>query len=225
MMNPSSHSQNEPSNQDDDDLSLRFRSFTLTEDEQEEVLLSRDDVVASEAECRTSLFGKVISQKPPNLVGLRSTMEKVWGNPKKFRVLVAGDGIFQFIFPTEMDATRVLRGKPRFFNNHYLNLERWKPNIHPKHYCFNITPVWVQAWGIPLQYLSKDVGVKLGLKFGDVDEVIIPNTGSRDGRFLRIRTYLDVSQPLKWGCMIRFSTAPPVWVEFRYEKLPVFCRY
>ncbi|KAH7861581.1 hypothetical protein Vadar_028016 [Vaccinium darrowii] len=144
---------------------------------------------------------------------------------KKFRALVIGDGIFQFIFPIEMDATRVLRGKPWFFDNHYLNLERWKSEIHPKHYCFNLTPVWVQAWGIPFQHLSKDVGVKLGLKFGGVDEVIIPNAGSRDGCFLRIRTYLDVSQPLKRGCMIRFSTAPPTWVEFRYEKLPVFCRY
>lgn len=56
-----------------------------------------------------------------------------------------------------------------------------------------------------------------------MDEVSIPNTSSWDGHFLRIRTYLDVSQPLKRGCMIRFSTDPPVWVEFRYEKLPVFC--
>ncbi|KAH7847981.1 hypothetical protein Vadar_032357 [Vaccinium darrowii] len=102
----------------DNDLCTRFKSFSLTDEEQGEILLSHDDVVESVAECRSSLFGKVISQKPPNLVGLRNTMEKVWGNPKDFRVLAVGEGIFQFIFLTELEASRVLRGKPWFFNNH-----------------------------------------------------------------------------------------------------------
>ncbi|KAE9465719.1 hypothetical protein C3L33_02375, partial [Rhododendron williamsianum] len=211
--------------QNEDDLTLRLKSFTLTDDEQGEIFLSHADVVESEEECRKSLFGKVISQKSPNLFGLKNTMEKVWGNPKDFRVLAIGDGIFQFIFPSELDATRVLRGKPWFFNNHFLILERWKPNIPPKNYCYDIIPIWVQAWGIPLQFLSKDVGVKLGLKFGDVDDVVIPPAGSREGRFIRIRTYFNVMQPLKRGCMIRFASNSPVWVEFRYEKLPSFCRY
>lgn len=85
--------------QNEDDLSLRLKSFTLTDDEQGEIFLSHADVMDSEAECRKSLFGKVISQKSPNLFGLKNTMEKVWGNPKDFRVLAIGDGIFQFIFP------------------------------------------------------------------------------------------------------------------------------
>ncbi|KAH7843086.1 hypothetical protein Vadar_012461 [Vaccinium darrowii] len=209
----------------DDDLASRFKSFTLTNEEKGKIMLSQEDVVESMAECRTSLLGKVISQKPPNLVGLRSTMEKVWGNPKNFRVLAIGDSIFQFIFPTELEASRVLRGKTWFFNNHFLNLERWQPHKAIKDYSFAYTPMWIQAWGLPLQFLSKDVGVKLGLRFGDVDEVVIPQFGSRDGRYIRIRTVLDVTQPLKRGCMIKFPNKNPVWVEFRYEKLPTFCRY
>ncbi|KAF7148740.1 hypothetical protein RHSIM_Rhsim03G0095500 [Rhododendron simsii] len=208
----------------DDELSQRLKSFTLTDAEQREILLSQDDVVESLAECRTSLLGKVISQKPPNLVGLKIAMEKVWGNPRNFHVLAVGDGVFQFIFPTKLDASRVLRGKPWFFNNHFLNLVRWQPDKAIQDYSFDLTPMWIQAWGLPLQFLSKDVGVKLGLRFGDVDEVIIPQIGSRDGRFLCIRTYLNVTQPLKRGCMVRFPNATPIWVEFRYEKLPSFCR-
>ncbi|KAH7852265.1 hypothetical protein Vadar_022597 [Vaccinium darrowii] len=209
----------------DEDLATRFKSFTLTDEEQGEILLSQDDVVESMSECRTSLLGKVISQKPPNLVGLRNTMEKVWGNPKNFRVLAVADGVYQFIFPSELDASRVLRGKPWFFNNHFLNLERWQPNKAIKDYSFASTPMWIQAWGLPLQFLSKDVGVKLGLRFGDVDEVTIPQSGSREGRYIRIRTVLDATQPLKRGCMLKFPNESPIWVEFRYEKLPSFCRY
>ncbi|KAE9444561.1 hypothetical protein C3L33_23541, partial [Rhododendron williamsianum] len=194
-------------------------------EEQGAIILSHEDVVDSLAECQTSLLGKVISQKAPNLVGLRNTMGKVWGNPKNFRVLAVGDGIFQFIFPSELDATRVLRGKPWFFNNHFLNLERWQPNKTLKDYCFDFTPMWIQAWGLPLQFLSKDVGVKLGMRFGDVDDVMIPQSGSREGRSLRIRTVLNVTQPLKRGCMVRLTEDKPIWIEFRYEKLPAFCRY
>ncbi|KAH7838605.1 hypothetical protein Vadar_028843 [Vaccinium darrowii] len=209
----------------DDDLSARFQSFSLTEEEQGEVILSQDDVVDSVAECQSSLFGKVISQKPPNLVGLRNTMEKVWGHPKNFRVLAVGNGIFQFIFPSDMEASRVLRGKPWFFNNNFLNLERWQSNKALKDYCFDFTPMYIQVWGLPLQFMSKDVGVKLGMKFGDVDDVRIPQSGTREGRFLRIRTTINVKQPLKRGSLIKLSDAAPSWVEFRYEKLPAFCRY
>lgn len=45
----------------EDDLSLRFNSFTLTDEEQGAIILSHEDVVDSLAECQTSLLGKVIS--------------------------------------------------------------------------------------------------------------------------------------------------------------------
>ncbi|KAF7150451.1 hypothetical protein RHSIM_Rhsim02G0103600 [Rhododendron simsii] len=150
------------STQMDDDLSRRFKSFTLTNDEQGEILLSPDAIVESMVECYTSLLGKVISQKPPNLVGLKNTMEMVWGNLKNFCVLAVGE---------------------------------------------------------------RDVGFKLGLRFVDMDEVVIPLLHNRDGRFLRICTSLNVTQPVKRGCMVKFPGANAIWIEFRYEKLPSFCRY
>ncbi|KAH7852337.1 hypothetical protein Vadar_023626 [Vaccinium darrowii] len=124
----------------DDDLSTRFHSFHLTEEEQHEVALTHEDIKASEEECRTSLFGKIISQKQANFGGLKTTMELVRGNPKNFLVLEIGNGIYQFILPSETDVIRILNGKPWFFNNHFLNLQRWNPDLHPSQYCFNLTP-------------------------------------------------------------------------------------
>ncbi|KAH7847153.1 hypothetical protein Vadar_022585 [Vaccinium darrowii] len=209
----------------DDDLSKRFRSFHLTEEEQSEVKLLDDDVTASEAECRTSLFGKIISQKPVNFGGLKTTMGLIWGNPKDFRVLEIGKGIYQFILPSETDAIRILNGKPWFFNNHFLILEKWNPKLQPSQYSFKHTPIWVQIWGLPIQFISAEVGQKIGAKIGFVDDVSIPVTGSKEGRFARVRTHMDVSEPLKRGCMVKLGSNPPFWVEFRYERLPMFCRY
>ncbi|KAH7863457.1 hypothetical protein Vadar_017734 [Vaccinium darrowii] len=209
----------------DDDLSNRFRSFKLTSEEQSEVTLIQDDVKFSEEECRSSLFGKIISQKPVNFSGLRTTMGLVWGNPKNFRVIEVGKGIYQFILPSEVDVIRILNGKPWFFNNHFLILERWNPKLQPSQYCFNFTPIWVQIWGLPIQFISTEVGLKLGSNIGTVEDVAIPVTGSKEGRFVRVRVYMDISVPLRRGCMVKLAQRAPFWVEFRYERLPMFCRY
>ncbi|KAH7844626.1 hypothetical protein Vadar_030088 [Vaccinium darrowii] len=209
----------------DDDLSTRFRSFHLTEEEQSEVSLIDDDVRASEEECRTSLFGRVVSQKPVNLGGLKSTMELIWGNPKNFRVMEIGKGIYQFVLPSEVDVIRILNGTPWFFNNHFLILEKWNPSKLPSSYDFKYTPLWVQIWGLSLHFISKAIGLKIGAKIGPVDDVAIPATGSKEGRFVRVRVHLDVTQPLRRGCMVKMADSPPFWAEFRYERLPTFCHY
>lgn len=102
----------------DDELIIRLKSFHLTEDEKSEVTLLDDDVQASEAECRTSLFGKVISQKPVNLGRLKTSLGLIWGNPTKFKVLEIGKGIYQFILPSETDVIRILN----FTSNYYRRL-------------------------------------------------------------------------------------------------------
>lgn len=150
----------------DDDLSNHFRSFHLTAEEQSEVTLLDDDVKASEAEWWTSLFGKVISPKPVNLGGLRTTMCLIWGNLKNFRVLEVGKGIYQFILPSETKAICILIGKPWFFNNHFHILEKWNPKLQPSQYSFKYTLIWVQVWGLPIQFISTGVGLKIGAKLG-----------------------------------------------------------
>ncbi|KAH7851261.1 hypothetical protein Vadar_009169 [Vaccinium darrowii] len=209
----------------DDNLSDRLRSFHLTEEEQSEIALLSEDVKASKEECRTSIFGKIISQKAVNFSGLRSTMEMVWGYPKNFRVLEIGNGIYQFILPSETAVIRILNGKPWYFNNNFLVLERWNPNIQPHLYKFNLTPIWIRIWGLPIQCVSKEVGLKLGSRIGYADDVAIPVTGSKNGRFVRVRVHMDVTLPLKRGCLVKLGTIKPFGVEFRYERLPNFCRY
>ncbi|KAH7848735.1 hypothetical protein Vadar_006974 [Vaccinium darrowii] len=138
----------------------------LSEEEQSEISLIDDDIKASEEECRTSLFGRVVSQKPANLGGLKSTMELIWGSPKNFKI-----------------------------------------------------------WGLPIHFISKAVGLKVGAKLGHVDDVSVPETGSKEGRYVRVRILLDITQPLRRGFMVKLADSPPFWAEFRYERLPIFCHY
>ena len=77
-------------------------------------------------------------------------------------------------------------------------------------------------WNLPIHWLSKAVGFKLGQMFSAVKEVIIPPGGGKEGRHMKILAEVDISQPLARGTTIKFN-GNPIWVEFRYEKCPDFC--
>ena len=57
---------------------------------------------------------------------------------------------------------------------------------------------------------------------GKVDKVDVGDKGLSMGCYLRIRVTLDITQPLSHGRIVRLGGSEPRWVEFKYERLPVF---
>ncbi|KAH7837155.1 hypothetical protein Vadar_010272 [Vaccinium darrowii] len=143
-----------------DDLSLCFKTFTLTHAESKEVTILEEDIKLSEAECHRSLIGKVVTSKMVNLHGIKNTMAPLWGNSTGFKVLEIGENLFQFVFGLEKDLLRVLAGKPWFFNNSFLILMKWNP--------------------------AMKVGTKIGKSMGEFMEIDMPVLGHREGRLMRI---------------------------------------
>ncbi|KAG5554274.1 hypothetical protein RHGRI_011963 [Rhododendron griersonianum] len=100
-----------------DELSLRFKTFTLTNAEANEVTILGEDIKLSEDECRRSLIGKVVTSKPMNLHGIKNTMgSPSVGQPLRVQGHRIGDNLFQFVLGKEEDVIRVLAVKPWFFN-------------------------------------------------------------------------------------------------------------
>ena len=58
---------------------------------------------------------------------------------------------------------------------------------------------------------------------GKVEKVDVGDKGFSLGCYLRIRVTLDISQPLSRGRIVRIGSSNSRWVEFKYERLPVFC--
>ncbi|KAH7861017.1 hypothetical protein Vadar_020663 [Vaccinium darrowii] len=102
----------------------KLSSFVLSKEEEEEIVLSVEDVQISKKECQLSVLGKIIAYKSVHLGGLKAAMEIAWGFPKAFRVLEVGGGIYQFVFGNEMDVLRVINGGPWLHNNQLLILKR-----------------------------------------------------------------------------------------------------
>lgn len=55
-------------------------------------------------------------------------------------------------------------------------------------------------------------------------DVIIPESGSKQGRHLKILAEIDLNQPLLRGTKLKCS-GQEVWVDFKYENMGLFYFY
>lgn len=68
------------------------------------------------------------------------------------------------------------------------------------------------------------MGWKIGKLFPLCLNVIVPESGSKEGRVPKILVELNLKKPLLRGTKIRME-GEIKWVDFTYEQLPLFCFY
>lgn len=94
---------------------------------------------------------------------------------------------------------------------------------------FRWVSFWVQVHGLPNEKLMKSNGKMRGRKFGCLLRVEAHTERLLLYRsFLRIRTEIDVTQPLPKGFFLKRKGdsqggAVDSWISFKYEKLADFC--
>nr|XP_027093749.1 uncharacterized protein LOC113714153 [Coffea arabica] len=133
-----------------------------------------------------------------------------------------GPNLFQFNIPNLEDKKRVVEGGPWLIDNQVLVLRRWSERIEENYGAFVTAPIWVQLWNLPVHWLTKEVGRKIGAAFKEVKEVIIPQTGGKGGRHLKLLALVDLSTPLLRGTVMQIADVFK-WVVFKYERCPDFC--
>lgn len=208
----------------DDDMVNRLSKFKLGDLEDEGIVLERKDVKGCHEEGSRSLFGKIWGSKKVNYTGLKQTFSKLWCPAGDLRVVELGPNFFQFIFSLQAEKDRALLKRPWFFDNQFLILHPWQPKQCVDDERFNQATLWVQVRGIPHYWSSVDVGWRLGKLFYQCLNVIIPESGSSNGRILKLLVEIDLKKPLLRGTRIRLEEEV-AWVDFKYEQLPGFCFY
>ncbi|CAL2226231.1 unnamed protein product [Prunus armeniaca] len=89
--------------------------------------------------------------------------------------------------------------------------------LDPREVEFHHSTYWIQLHGILPFNMTTMVAQKIGSLVGKVDGVECM------GRFLQVRTQLDVDQPLIRGAFVQFLDDGAKWVNFQYEFLPEYC--
>ncbi|KAK6119862.1 hypothetical protein DH2020_046409 [Rehmannia glutinosa] len=202
----------------------KIEEFPLTTEENEDITLDSKDVVVSRVECEKSLIGRVFGAKKINFSGFKYTIHNIWHTNEPFTVCEIGENLFQFIFKSREDKIRVRGGRTWSFDSQYIILRDWSEEVINNPEAFKTVELWVQLWNIPFHWLSVDTGRKIGLKFGKLKDIHIPEVGSSRGKHIKILVEVNLDKPLMRGTNIKLNE-DAYWVEFKYENLQSFCFY
>ncbi|KAK6135545.1 hypothetical protein DH2020_030716 [Rehmannia glutinosa] len=206
------------------DLEDRLKSFSLSKEENTEILLEPTDVIKNILECEKSLIGKIFGIKKVSILGFKSTMMNIWQTKESFSIREIGCNLFQVVFVSQEDKIRVLNGKTWCFDSQYLILCEWAENVLENTEIFNTVELWIQLWNIPFHWLSIETGRKIGAKFGKLIDIVIPESGSSKGRHIKIMAQVNLEKPILRCTNIKLEEEA-CWVDFLYENLQTFCFY
>jgi hypothetical protein len=109
-------------------------------------------------------------------------------------------------------------------NNDLIVLAEFDPNKALEEYVFDIIPIWIRVFNLPLGWMNRDMGLEIGDLVGKGVEVEVGEDGMAVGEYLRIKARINISKPLMMGFMRPASEVEEQkWCPFEYEFLLEFC--
>ncbi|KAK9293175.1 hypothetical protein L1049_021164 [Liquidambar formosana] len=123
----------------------------------------------------------------------------MWNVEKEVKIMDVGDSMIHVKFQIEFQMKKVIEGGPWMFDNHLLLLKRWER--------------------------GRQVGEDIGRRIGEFIDVDLREELEEHGQFLWIRVDIRITKPLKRGGQILLHNGKKVGVDFRHERLPIFCYY
>jgi hypothetical protein len=129
--------------------------------------------------------------------------------------------LFLFKFSSKKEADLVCKNGLWSFDRNLLILNRISGNEQPSELAMNKASLWVRVYDLPLKLRSEAMAKKLGNILGMFEEMDMKEVNTMR-KFLRIRTSLDLTKPLKRGSKLHFQ-GKDIWVDYKYERLPNFC--
>ncbi|XP_057793135.1 uncharacterized protein At4g02000-like [Salvia miltiorrhiza] len=191
--------------------------------EDDELLL--DDAITGDSSIAVELclVGKFLTDQPINFNLMRSRLASIWRPGKGVFMKDIGQGRFIFQFFHEIDLQRVADGGPWAFGNFPLMLHRLKRGEFPLTVPLETLPFWIQVHDLPAGYLTEGVGRLLGNFIGNFLEYDSTNASGVWRQYMRIRVGIRISEPLKRFKRIKQKDGSSFVVNFRYERLNIFC--
>ena len=169
------------------------------------------------------LARKFCTKRQVNLESVARVLRTVWRTEKSFEVHDMGENKVLFHFGLKEDLDRVLLLGPWSFDKYLLILHKLNEGEAMTKVKFDRTSFWVQIHGLPTMCQTKDAGLLIGGTLGTVEKLDVDDKGFSMGNHLRIRVSLGISLPLCCGRLVRLGGPSLMWVEFKYECVPIFC--
>ena len=184
---------------------------------------SEVDLAPPEVDQGLVMVGKFCTKCRVNLEAVGRALRSVWRTKRDFEISDMGENRVLFLFQDKEDLDRVLLQGSWSFDKYILLLHKLEVGESVTSLSFHKVAFWVQIYGLPTLSQTKEAGLCVGGILGKVEKVGVGDKGFNMGCYLRIRVTMDISQPLSRGRLVRMGGSDSRWVEFKYERLPVFC--
>ncbi|KAK1397877.1 hypothetical protein POM88_007740 [Heracleum sosnowskyi] len=173
------------------------------------------------------IYGRMLSGRSVNKKGLKNLFESLWQSKASVKIEDYTEGIVTLTFESEVVKNRILRGQPWHFAGSYLILMEANAMVQiTTTELLQQIPFWVQVHGLPLGFLVKPLGERLGKKIANSMGQFMEFDPNYQRNLMRFRVLLDTSKPLQRGKFLGLDKQKDnMWVSFRYEKLTKFCYF
>ncbi|KAK4278533.1 hypothetical protein QN277_016369 [Acacia crassicarpa] len=174
-----------------------------------------------EAWCRpfmNSLIVKLLG-KSLNVGFMRWRMERMWASKGPIRVTPLNNGYFLVPFSSTDDRDYALQEGPWMIADHYLLVQRWRPNFNPwKADNQKRVAVWVRIPDLPHELYNVESIRRIGNMIGKTLKIDWTTAFSEKGGFARMCVEIDLQKPLLPG-FIHFGEER----RFVFEGLHLVC--
>ena len=119
----------------------------------------------------------------------------------------------------------MLKGGPWSFDNQLLMLKKWQKGTIASNVKLDYASLWIQIWGALFDMVSPQVATKVGSRLGVMEDIERRRKQDVPIYFMRVRVAMPILKPLRRGGFIMDSDGECTWVNFKYEKLPIFSHF
>nr|POE53006.1 hypothetical protein CFP56_06867 [Quercus suber] len=176
-----------------------LQKLKLTKEEGEEICIISTTQSNLLEECSLSLFGKLLSDRHQNSRAFKNTLKMAWKLGSNLRIVDVGNGIMQFKFNSRFQMKWVKKSGPWNFENNLLLLCRWKAGLTSTNIVFTHSPLWVQVWSLPFEFMNEKVGIDIGGTIGSFLEVDKQSWQSDQAKYMHIKVDVQLDKPLCRG--------------------------
>ncbi|XP_052292008.1 uncharacterized protein At4g02000-like [Citrus sinensis] len=203
-----------------------YAALSIEEEDVGGLIITGEDVEDGKdgrIDFRYCLVGRFLTDKVINFPAMKNTMAALWRPGKGICIKDLSPTLFLFQFFHEIDIRRVLESGSWTFDQHILLVKRLgeleQPHAVPLYY----TSFWIQIYNLPISFLSEKVLRNIGDYIGEFQASDENNLMGVWRNYMRIRVSIDVRKPLKRRMRLKKSGGEWVWIDFKYERLQVFC--
>lgn len=146
----------------EEDLARRWGKFSLTEEEDVDVMIRKETMAGVAIRGQNCIVGKQLAERFVGKEIIKFDLSRKWKPLGMMTFKVVDDNIFLIDFEHQSDKARVLKGRPWLFDDNVFAVEDFDGVTPPAMIDFEKVAFWVRMFNLPLACMGTDIGCQIG---------------------------------------------------------------